>query len=109
MPWIGHAVGAGDDDRIILFDWLKANFTQRAETLHAETGSEFKLEYDYMGATEDKKRLRVFERFATGSLPGSAAQKHIESCLSVFERIRKALAAMRSIGSAISTTRPMSA
>jgi len=76
-----------------LFDWLKENFAQRAETLHTETGSAFKLEYDYMGATEDKKRLRVFERFAEGRLSGSAAEKHIESCLTEFEKIRKALAA----------------
>jgi len=80
-----------------LFDWLKENFTQRAETLRTETGSEFKLEYDYLGTTEDKKRLRVFEKFAEGRLSGSAAEKHIEACLTEFEKIRKALAAAEAV------------
>lgn len=83
-----------------LFDWLKANFTKRAETLCAATGSVFKLEYDYMGFTDDKRRLRVFEKFATGSLSRSAAEKHIESCLTEFERIRKALADAEAVAAA---------
>ena len=80
-----------------LFDWLKANFAQRAETLRVEAGSVFNLEYDYMGPTEDKKRLRVFEKFAKGRLSDSAAEKHIQSCLSEFERIRTALAAAEAV------------
>lgn len=80
-----------------LFDWLKANFTKRAEILRTVTGSGFKLEYDYMGATEDKKRLRVFEKFAERKLSDSAAEKHIESCLTEFERIRKSLAAAEAV------------
>lgn len=80
-----------------LFDWLKVNFDQRAESLRTENGSGFKLEYDYMGATEDKKRLRVFERFAAGRLSSSATEKHIVSCLTEFERIRKALAAAEAV------------
>ena len=94
--------GKWDDQSIAeytqkLFDWLKTNFQQRADTLRTETGSEFKLEYDYMGVTEDKKRLRVFEKFAGGRLSDSATAKHIEACLTEFERIRKALAAAEAV------------
>lgn len=77
----------------LLFDWLKKNFKQRAETLAKETGSEFKLAYDYMGPTENRRRLREFEKFAAGRLLGKASEKHVESCLTEFERIRKTLAA----------------
>lgn len=100
----GAAEGTGkwNDENIAeyslkLFDWLKADFAKRTETLRTEAGTEFKLDYDYMGATEDRKRLRAFEKFAEGGLSGSAAEKHIEACLSEFERIRKALAAAETV------------
>jgi hypothetical protein len=96
----GAAEGKGkwNDENIAeytgkLFDWLKANFEKRAETLGNDTGNAFKLDYDYLAPTEDKKRLRAFERFAEGRLADKAAEKHVTTCLEEFERVRKSLAA----------------
>ncbi len=76
-----------------LFDWLQENFKQRAAILTKETGTEFKLDYAYMGPTEDRARRRAFEKYASGRLLGVASEKHVESCLAEFERVRQALAA----------------
>lgn len=97
-----EATGKWTDDNIAeysqkLFDWLKTNFETRAETLLKETGAEFKLNYDYMATTEDKKRQRLFEKFAEGRLSAPAAEEHIEACLSEFEKVRTELAAAEAV------------
>ena len=97
-----ESTGKWTDDNIAeysekLFNWLKTNFATRAETLRNETGSEFKLNYDYMASAEDKKRQRLFEKFAEGRLSAPAAEKHIQACLSEFERIRTELAAAEAV------------
>lgn len=76
-----------------LFDWLTANFDQRARTLANETGEDLGLGYDYLAPVKDKARSRVFEKFKEGRLAEGAAEKHIESCLAEFERVRQTLAA----------------
>lgn len=75
-----------------LFDWLKANFKNRAATLSVIGNSDFALEYDYLDPKEDRKKIRVFEKFAEGRLSGSAGDKHVTSCLTEFEEVRKLLA-----------------
>ncbi|MCW1885714.1 hypothetical protein OKA04_13320 [Luteolibacter flavescens] len=97
--------GKWDDESIaeytqLLFDWLKANFKKRAATLGNAGGTAFKLEYDYMATTEDKKRQRIFERFAEGRLSDKAAEEHITTCLTEFERVRASLAAAEAVAAA---------
>ncbi|MCW1926220.1 hypothetical protein OKA05_26925 [Luteolibacter arcticus] len=100
-----EATGKWDEKSIAdytqrLFDWLKANFEKRADTLGNVGGTAFKLEYDYLAPSDDKKRQRVFERFAEGRLAGKATEEHIKTCLTEFERIRKSLVAAEAIASA---------
>lgn len=92
----GH--GAWDEVSIAeytqkLMDWLKADFARRAGTLADAGGSDFKLQYDYLAPTEDKSRLRTFEKYAQGKLAQNAAEKHVETCLAEYERVRQTLAA----------------
>jgi hypothetical protein len=94
----GEGKGTWTDENIALysqklFDWLKANFSKRVAILAEFAGKEFTLGYDYMAHTKDKKRLRIFEKFAAGSLAKKAAEKHIGTCLAEFESIREELAA----------------
>ena len=83
-----------------LFDWLKANFERRATTLQSVGGKEFKLEYDYLAPSDDKKRQRTFERFAEGRLSDKDTEEHVKACLAEFERVRQALAAAEMVASA---------
>ncbi|RYD45208.1 MAG: hypothetical protein EOP83_30995, partial [Verrucomicrobiaceae bacterium] len=83
-----------------LFDWLKANFERRATTLQSVGGKEFKLEYDYLAASDDKKRQRTFERYAEGRLSEKDTEEHVKACLAEFERVRQALAAAEAVASA---------
>ncbi|MEK7951820.1 hypothetical protein [Luteolibacter soli] len=82
-----------------LFDWLKANFERRAATLQSIGGKEFKLEYDYLAPSEDKKRQRTFERYAEGRLSGKDTEEHVTACLADYERVRQALAAAEAVAS----------
>lgn len=97
-----EGTGRWDDQSIAeytqkLFDWLKADFAQRASAVVGETGAGFTLEYDYMALTTDRARLRVFEKFRAGKLADKAGEKHIETCLAEFERVRKSLAAAEAV------------
>lgn len=83
-----------------LIDWLTANFAERANRMSTATPSGFKLTYDYMAPTEDRQRRRVFEKFREGSLAEKAAEKHIEACLTEFERVRRELAAAEAVAAA---------
>ena len=83
-----------------LFDWLKANFERRATTLQSVGGKEFKLEYDYLAPSDDKKRQRAFERYAEGRLSEKDTEEHVKACLGEFERVRQALAAAEAVASA---------
>lgn len=76
-----------------LFDWLKANFAMRAETLRVSGGADFTLKYDYLDPKEDRKKLRLFEKFAEGRLSGPAGEEHLVACLTELEAVRKLLAA----------------
>lgn len=76
-----------------LLDWLTANFADRAKRLAEVTPGGFKLTYDYLAPTEDRQRLRAFAKFREGSLAEKAAEKHLEACLTEFERVRGELAA----------------
>lgn len=76
-----------------LFDWLKADLAKRVQTLSSEAEVQFRLDYKYLDVAEDQRRARTFERYADGSLSGSAADRHVQACLEDFERVRQALAA----------------
>ncbi len=94
----GEGKGSWDDKNIAeysqkLIDWLQANFAQRASTLITLIGMDVKLDYDYLGPTEDKSRKRQFEKFAEGKLAQKAGQAHLAACLTELERIRQSLAA----------------
>lgn len=80
-----------------LIDWLKADFEGRANRLKSVASSDFKLTYDYLAPGEDRQQLRKFEKFREGDLSGKAAEKHIEACLTEFERVRTELAAAEAV------------
>ncbi len=82
---------------LLLFAWLQENFAKRVQTLSSEAGIQFELDYHYLDRGGDKRRARVFEKFADGNLSGPAAEKHIRACLEDFERVRKALAAKEAV------------
>lgn len=97
-----EATGKWDEKSIAdysqrLIDWLKANFEARVNRLKEAGQPDFKLTYDYLAPTEDRRRLRTFEKFRQGELSGKAAEKHIETCLTEFERVRIALAAAEAV------------
>ncbi len=100
-----EATGKWDEKSIAdysqrLIDWLTANFADRANRVSAATPTGFALSYDYMAATEDRQRRRVFEKFREGSLTENATEKHIEACLKEFERVRLELAAGEAVAAA---------
>ena len=100
-----EATGKWDEKSIAdysqrLFDWLTANFAERANRVGAATPAGFKITYDYMAPAEDRQRRRVFEKFREGSLAEKAAEKHIEACLKEFERVRLELAAAEAVAAA---------
>ncbi len=77
----------------LLFEWLRTNFEARAETLASHLGREFPLEYDYLAPTDERRKLRMLERFAEGRLFGKAFDEHVRASLREFEQIRQTLAA----------------
>jgi hypothetical protein len=93
----GEGKGSWSDQSIAeysqkLIDWLKANFAQRASTLVTAVEMDFTLDYDYLAPTQDRARLREFERFAEGKLSQKAGEAHLTACLTEFELIRQSLA-----------------
>lgn len=93
----GEGKGSWSDESIAkysqkLIDWLKENFARRASTLVTTAEMDFNLDYDYLGPTEDKSRIRDFEKFAAGKMSEKAGDAHLAACLTEFERIRQSLA-----------------
>ncbi len=75
-----------------LFDWLKANFAKRAEALRVGGGTDFTAEYDYLDSEDDRRKTRLFEKYAEGRMSGPAGEEHVTACLAEFEEVRKSLA-----------------
>jgi hypothetical protein len=80
-----------------LIDWLKEDFEERANLLRNAGQPDFKLNYGYLAPTEERSRLRTFEKFREGDLSETAAEKHIEACLTDFQKVLSELAAAEAI------------
>ncbi|BCX49384.1 hypothetical protein HAHE_32920 [Haloferula helveola] len=93
-----EGTGRWDDESIAeysqrLFDWLTKNFEERAKRIGDERGAPFDLPYKYLAPTDDRKKLRMLEKFKEGSLSSRAAEEHIGETLKEFEAVRKLIAA----------------
>lgn len=75
-----------------LIEWLKKNFDARSKELARHTGQPFVLKYEYNLETEDRRKLRLLEKFAKLNLSRRVMAEHVSACLSDFERVRKDLA-----------------
>ena len=88
--------GRWDDESIAdytqrLIDWVQADFAARAEMVEKTTGKAFPIVYDYLAPTEDKKKLRVLDKFKEGRLAKRATKDHVSSCMLELEMIRRSL------------------
>ena len=93
----GESTGRWDDESIQeyslkLINWLRDNFDSRARLLAQHTGEAFDPKYDYLAPTEDRRKLRMLEKFEEQRLSRRAAEEHIGRSLVELERVRAALA-----------------
>jgi len=92
-----EATGSWDTESMqrysgLLLTWLKENFTKRAEYLNLESNQKFEIKYDYLAPTEDRRKLRLLEKFNEHRLSRKDMEEHISSALAELEGIRKNLA-----------------
>ncbi|MEP2776425.1 MAG: hypothetical protein ABJQ29_16985 [Luteolibacter sp.] len=83
----------------LLIEWLRENFDRRAATLKNETGNDFDLGYDYLAPTEDRRKLRMLDKFAEQRLSDSDTEEHVTAALREFESVRKRLAEAEAVAS----------
>jgi len=75
-----------------LIEWLKANLETRAKTLEEFTGKPFPIVYEYLAPTEDRKKLRILEKFSERRLSKKDTEVHVTHSLTELEEIRTSLA-----------------
>ncbi len=86
-----EATGRWDDEGMAeynnkLFDWLRLDFQGRAEILSRHLKKSFEIKYEYLDASADPKRARIFEKYAKGRMSGKDADEHVKASLEDFER-----------------------
>lgn len=59
--------------------------------LSLETGKDFELKYEYLAPTEDRRKLRMLEKFSEQRLSDRDFEKHVTASLTEFEGVRKRL------------------
>lgn len=75
----------------LLIEWLRENFERRAANITHETGIDFDLGYDYLAPTEDRRKLRMLEKFAEQRLSDRDTEEHVSAALREFEEVRRRL------------------